>query len=278
VASKESEQTALFEKYLHRWNLVRDGRPIATQSSDLLPVLRNDGAPAVLKIAKCGEERLGNALMVWWNGEGAARVFAQEDDALLLERAIGDKSLTEMARSGRDSEASQIICAVAEELHTVRARTVPNLISLTAWFGELRSAAGQYGGILAQSLQVSQELLNQPQDIVVLHGDIHHGNILDFGSRGWLAIDPKGLLGERGFDFANIFCNPDLKTAASPGRLALQATVISQAARLERRRLLKWILAYAGLSAAWSLSTESENPQTALAVAHLAAGELASFK
>jgi streptomycin 6-kinase len=33
-------------------------------------------------------------------------------------------------------------------------------------------------------------------------------DVPDFGARGWLAIDPKGLYGERGFDYANIFCNP----------------------------------------------------------------------
>jgi streptomycin 6-kinase len=43
-----------------------------------------------------------------------------------------------------------------------------------------------------------------------LHGDLHHENVLDFGERRWLAIDPHGLHGERFFDFANIFTNPDL--------------------------------------------------------------------
>lgn len=47
-----------------------------------------------------------------------------------------------------------------------------------------------------------------PHDVVVLHGDIHHGNVLDGGERGWRAIDPKGLLGERTFDFVNILLAP----------------------------------------------------------------------
>ncbi len=107
----------------------------------------------------------------------------------------------------------------------------------------------------------------------VLHGDIHHGNILDGGPRGWLAIDPKRLVGERSFDFANIFCNPEHELATAPGRLARQATVIAVAADLERQRLLKWVLAYAGLSAAWTLGANCK-PELALAVAELAATEL----
>jgi streptomycin 6-kinase len=105
----------------------------------------------------------------------------------------------------------------------------------------------------------------------VLHGDVHHGNVLDFGARGWLAIDPKGLIGERGFDFANIFCNPDVEIATAPGRLARQVAVVSEAARIERPRLLQWILAYAGLSAAWHLDAGDEkSAQLPLTVAEIA--------
>jgi streptomycin 6-kinase len=67
---------------------------------------------------------------------------------------------------------------------------------------------------------------------VPLHGDIQHGNILDFGSRGWLAIDPKGLIGERSFDYANLFCNPEAAVALAPRRLARQVDVVAEAAGL----------------------------------------------
>ena len=45
------------------------------------------------------------------------------------------------------------------------------------------------------------------RDVRVLHGDIHHHNIRQ-SSRGWLAFDPKGLVGERTYDCANTLCNP----------------------------------------------------------------------
>jgi hypothetical protein len=73
-------------------------------SSRLLPV-RIDGTPAMLKIAVDVEEKFGRLLMKWWDGQGAARVFAHEDDALLMERAEGLGSLVNMTRSGRDDEA-----------------------------------------------------------------------------------------------------------------------------------------------------------------------------
>ena len=267
--------TELFEGYLSRWNLTPDGEPIISRSSRLLPVRCGD-VPAMLKIAVEAEEKCGAALMIWWNGEGAARVLAHDDDALLLERASGERSLIEMSQNGRDDEASRIICEVAATLHAPKSNPPPTLIPLSQWFRELFPAASRYGGVFDIAAATANELLAEPHDVTVLHGDIHHGNILDAGSRGWLAIDPKGLAGERGFDFANIFCNPELEIATAPGRLARQASVVAEAAGLERARLLKWILAYAGLSAAWSIN-DGEDPVLALTVAQLAASELSTL-
>jgi streptomycin 6-kinase len=261
------------DQYLDRWKLVADGEPVTTRSSVLLPV-RHAGEPAMLKLALSNEERRGAALMVWWGGGGAARVLAHHGDALLLERAIGAASLAEMAREGRDDEASRILCEVAARLHAPRARTPPPLVTLRSWFAAIEPAAALRGGILRDAAATAKRLLRAPRDVVVLHGDLHHGNVLDAGPRGWVAIDPKGLVGERGFDFANVFCNPDGDVATAPGRLARQATVVAAAAGLDRARLLQWILAYAGLSAAWSLE-DGDDPACALAVAELAAREMA---
>jgi streptomycin 6-kinase len=262
----------MFADYLARWDLVSDGDPIVTHSSRLLPVRRGN-MPAMLKIALEAEERRGPLLMIWWAGDGAAPVLAHEGDALLLERAQGKLSLIDMARSGRDDEASRIICAVAARLHAPRGVPPPELLPLAQWFAELEPASTRYGGSLSRAAAVARELLAEPQEVGVLHGDLHHGNILDFGSRGWLAIDPKRLLGERGYDFANIFRNPDLEISTAPGRLARQASIVAEAAGLDRTRLLKWILAYAGLSAAWILG-DGDTPELDLAVAELAAAEL----
>jgi streptomycin 6-kinase len=262
----------MLTEYLVRWGLVPDGDPIVTRGSYLLPV-RRAGAPAVLKVAMSEEERRGAAVMVWWGGVGAVRVLEHEGNAILMERARGGGSLAEMARGGHDDQASRIICTTAAQLHPRRDRAPPPLVPLARWFAALEPAGALHGGILSSAAAMARELLREPQDEVVLHGDLHHGNILDGGSRGWLAIDPKGLVGERGFDFANVLCNPDRDVATRPGRLARQAMVVARAAGLERGRLLQWGLAYAGLSAAWSLE-DGDDPGVALAVARLAAAEL----
>lgn len=272
-ASTSPSYDALFAPWLERWNLIPDGEVIVTPSSRLLPVRRH-GAPAMLKIALEAEERRGPILMIWWAGDGAAPVWAQEGDALLLERATGRSSLTAMVQEGRDDEATRIICAVAARLHAPRGAPPPTLLPLTQWFEALEPVAAREGGLLARAAAMARELLDAPQEVGVLHGDLHHANILDFESRGWLAIDPKRLQGERGFDFANILFNPDLEAAMAPGRLARQASVAAEAAGLDRKRLLQWVLAFAGLSAAWFIE-DGEAPTFDLAIAEIAAAALA---
>ncbi len=264
----------MFESHLKRWRLTVDGEQIDTHSSHLLPVLW-DGRPAMLKISRDEAERTGGALMRWWDGIGAARVYAHDSEAVLLERAMGRRSLLAMAMDDADDMATRIICSTVAKLHAPREQPKPQLIPLTRWFRDLAPAAEVHGGVLAQCNLIAGTLLADQNDSVVLHGDIHHSNILDFEQHGWLAIDPKGLIGERGFDYANIFANEDLPTISAAGRLQRQLQIVASEAGLEPKRLLQWIAAYSGLSAAWFLGDGStalaERP---LAVARVALDEL----
>lgn len=261
----------MFDDYLLRWNLSQDGEPMTTRSSKLLPV-QCRGKAAMLKVAVDAEERAGGALMAWWAGQGAAAVLAHDAEAVLLERAQGASCLSAMARAGRDDEASRIICGVVAKLHVPRPAPRPELCPLRTWFRELETAALSQGGIFAIAMIELNDLLANPREAGVLHGDVHHGNILDFGAKGWLAIDPKGLVGERGYDYANLFRNPGGDVALQPGRFERQVELVAACASLERRRLLRWILTVMGLSAAWHLG-DSERPET-LAIAAMAAAAL----
>src|SRR4051812_30797974 len=89
----------MFGRYLTLLNFISDGDPITTPAARLLSVVRG-GEPAMLKISHEEDERFGGVLMEWWDGEGAARVLARENEALLLERATGSASLGEMAGRG----------------------------------------------------------------------------------------------------------------------------------------------------------------------------------
>ncbi|WP_434728636.1 aminoglycoside phosphotransferase family protein [Pseudomonas soli] len=252
-----STSEPMFDQYLKQWGLTIDGEAFVSLNGNLLPVRQGD-TPAMLKISQAPEEQAGSQLMAWWAGDGAAPVLAHAGEALLMKRALGSASLAQMVADGRDDEATRILCAVAARLHAPRSTPRPALVPLEQWFDTLWSAAATYGGVLERSAKAARALFAAPQDAAVLHGDIHHGNVLDFGPAGWLAIDPKGLYGERGFDFANILCNPDDASAQAPGRFPRRIAIISQAAGIERHRLLQWVLAWAGLSATWMIEDGAE--------------------
>lgn len=271
-------QTLPLAPWLSRWRLDPDGPAFTTHHAHLMPV-RQAGRPAMLKLTAQPDEIRGAAVMEWWAGHGAAPVLARKGGALLLARAEGGRSLSDMARGDQDDRACQIICKTARALHLARPGP-PDLVPLTVWFRALEQAAGQ-GDLLATAWKTASALLATPQDPVVLHGDLHHDNILDFGQDGWLAIDPQGLWGERGFDFANIFTNPDLSdpsrpVAMRPGVFQHRVEVVARAARLDRKRLLQWILAWAGLSAAWFIADDDPLARIDLHIAMAAAAELAA--
>jgi streptomycin 6-kinase len=245
------------ELRLAAWALERDGALITTRSSWVLPV-RQGETPAMLKIARIPDERCGYELMRWWDGEGAAKVLLGGGDALLLERAVSGRDLAQMSWGGADDEACLKLCDVAARLHTDRRGPWPELHPLGRWFQPLFDLAPQHHA-LAAAAAVARGLLEDPRDLRPLHGDLHHENVLDFGARGWLAIDPHGLVGERAFDLANVFTNPDLgdpsrAVATLPGRFETRLAIVTAATGLAAERLLRWIVAWTGLSAAWFLS------------------------
>jgi streptomycin 6-kinase len=276
--SADEQKRDLFEAHLKRWSLVPDGEPIVTPSGRLLPVRRR-GEPAMLKVATETEEKFGGLLMLWWDGDGAARVLAHENDALLLERATSGRALSDLVRNGQDDEATRIACRVIERLHAPRATPLPDLVPLTHWFRELTDASQD--GLLKRAKDLALALLASQTSARALHGDIHHDNILDFGVRGWLVIDPKRLVGDRYFDYANLFCNPDFVSATDPQKFARRLAIVVETAHLDRTRLLQWVLAWCGLSAVWCLNdpqnvdtNDKDRLEIDLEVAKLAAAEL----
>lgn len=269
----------MLEDYLDAWSLTPDGAAFQTHSSKLMPV-RWRGLPAMLKVAVSPEEKFGSILLRYWDGDGAAKVYRSDETALLLERAEGTRSLSDFARNGRDDEATRILCDTIAMLHRPRTQSPPlsSLVPLDVWFRDLEPAAAEHGGILALCATAARDLLADPREKTVLHGDAHHDNVLDFGTRGWLAIDPKHIHGERGFDYAILFCDPDLSdltrpVATRPGRFERRLEIVCERAGLNRERQLQWILAWCGLSAAWFLE-DGEAPETNFHIARRAAAAL----
>lgn len=238
--------------YLAAWNLTTDGATVRTRTSEVTFVRTADGTDAVLKIALLPEEQRGNALMEWWKGIASARALAQLGPALLLERATGPGSLAALAAHDDDA-ATRVLAETAQRLHT-RPDAKVRLVPLRRWFADLLEASDPR---FTDARETAMRLLDDPIDEVVLHGDVHHDNVLDFGGGGepvWKAIDPKGLLGESGFDYANLLCNPYESFAANHEmeRLERRLGVVASVTGYTTDRLRDWHTAWHALSTVWN--------------------------
>ncbi len=228
--------------WLRRWRLRPDGDPITTASSTLMPVRTEDGEPAMLKLAHTEEEvaRRRPARRAR-RARRRPRARARTARRCCSSAPPADRDLVRMAEGGEDDEATRIICDAADRIHAASAAVLgsddpPELVDLPTWFRHLFAEADALGRFHRRGADVAAALLDDPRDPVVLHGDLHHGNVLDFGERGWLAIDPKGLLGEAAFDYCNLLCNPSHERALAPGRLERQFGVVVDGDRRRARR------------------------------------------
>ena len=265
-------QPATVEDYLQRWHLQPDGAVFSTRSSHLQRV-RRDGRPAMLKVARIEEEANGCRLLAWWDGRGAARVYEVDSHAAVLE--WGGESLVGLAGVD-DDRATRTLCNVAATLHGASEHRFEfrpeGLIPLDAWFRSL-FARDDADGFYAVAATTARRLLTADDDPVVLHGDLHHDNVLDFGERGHLAIDPKFLVGNRVFDYTNILCNPG--QALAERHFDRRVDLISELAGIPRVELLEWTVAWTALSASWfAVDGNIDDEERALRIGALAEASL----
>ncbi len=258
------------EHYLHIWDLS-DPQPLAETPTSHLYTVTSGASTVVLKLLTPygWEERAGAAALQHWNGHGAVQLYQADEQAQLLEYAEGDELITLVER-GEDEAAARIIASVLNQLHSVPlAGAGEGLFTLERWFRELfkKAEADQQAGtasIFGRGAKVAEALLADPHDVRVLHGDIHHRNIRH-SQRGWLAFDPKGLVGERTYDLANTLCNPYRgkprrdELVHNEKRLLTIAAVLAEEVGIALPRVLAFTYAYACLSASWSLSADADD-------------------
>jgi streptomycin 6-kinase len=270
---------AALARYVELWQLQPDGAPFDTPHSWHLAV-RHDSKPAHLKIRKStSDEHLTASMLEYYGGRGAVRLISADGPAVLMERACGMQSAWQMATEGNDDGAAGVLAGIAHQLHAPRSSAKPaGLIEMEAWFAALFHRRDQLP-LFAEAAKIADVLLASPREKCVLHGDLHHNNIVFDVDRGWLVIDPKGLWGERAYDMANLLRNPQGHPSIvhDADRMLRHANVYAHRLSLDASRILQFAMAHAALSAAWNLD-DGEAPdfslQTAEVASHLLAAQL----
>ncbi|MGW3077635.1 aminoglycoside phosphotransferase family protein [Kitasatospora sp. NPDC001132] len=257
---------ALAEELLDRWELRPDG-PVAHGVVGLvLPVLRVDGSPAVLKLQPVDEETVGEPLALrTWDGRGAVRLLDHEPatGSLLLERLDPARSLLALPD---DLAALAVIAGLLRELTQHRApsglRTLAGTASdlldrAPAAVAALADPAERR--LLADCAAALCEVRADPGDRL-LHWDLHYGNVLaplpGSGRAPWLAIDPKPLAGHPGFELLPALRNrwADLVATGDPARaLRRRFDLLTEVLELDRGVAAAWTLARVLQNAVWAV-------------------------
>lgn len=261
-----------------RWRLSAPSLLTETFSSRIWKARLDDGGVAIVKDLKpfddVEDELRGAHYLSWRQGRGAVRLFDGENNLMLLEFA-GARHLRDVLDNDGDTAATEIAAAVLGELTAPSDLPYPaGLQLLRMRFASLfaKAAADHRMGrtsLYVEAARTAERLLAVPRRLCPLHGDLHHDNIIE-GPRDWLAIDPKGVLGDPAFDAANMLYNPlerdDLCLA--PDRIAHMAEVFAKVLDQDPRHILDHAIAYGCLSAAWhEADGNAEDEARELAVA-----------
>lgn len=211
-------------------------------------VRQRDGTDAILKISVPHAEARheGDALRVW-AGDAAVHLLASSDDgfALLLERCLpGDTLWALSAEAG-----NAVACAVGKRLWRTVDPGAPfvRLSDIVArWRGQIPAQAPSQGysrRMIVAALQLGAELVADAQPILLLHGDLHPGNILAARREPWLAIDPKPVLGDPAYDWAQLLgnrCEAALALADPCSELVRQVHQLADTCAHDPRRVAAW--------------------------------------
>ena len=267
-----------------RWNLTLGATIEPLSYNFVTGAWRTDGTPVILKAGTpTGEFAAEAEALRLFAGHGAARLLEIDDEnqVMLLERCLPGASLHTVAD---DEEATTIAASVMRRLWrpVPASHPFPTVADWGRGFARMRTHFGGGSGPFPAALTAQAERLFAELEVsmaasVLLHGDLHHDNILSAEREPWLAIDPKGLVGEPAYETGSLLRNrlPEpLNIPDARHVLVRRVDLLSEALGLERERVRGWAIAQAVLSAWWSMEDHGHGWEQAIACAEaLATGE-----
>jgi len=244
---------------------------------------RENPAPTHDVVLKMGvpnsEMKSEMAALRLFNGEGACRLIDYDEEKywMLLERLNPGVMLSTLED---DEEATHIAAEVMKKiwrniplesdgatapLSDVQelAPALQSFIKLSDWFDGLKKLRSRFNGgtgplnkkLVDRVEQSVKDFFAENHMPVLMHGDFHHFNILS-SERGWLVIDPKGVIGPAGYEVGPFMMNPwdsFSDGSSSRRRVKRRIDILHEHLGWERERILEWSLAHAVLSTWWGI-------------------------
>jgi streptomycin 6-kinase len=260
------------QKHARGWGVVVEDT-FETESS-VISFGTRDNKSVVLKVIKQpGDEWRSGEILEAFDGNGFVRVYEHTPGAVLVERLRPGNSLVEMALNGRDDEATDILADVIHQMPSISSVNLPpeaELPSLRTTLQHCPTVHDWARGfehyletgdeqipkrLVAAGQRVFLDLCASQRRPLLLHGDLHHYNVLFDSDRGWIAIDPKGVIGEVEYEIGAVLRNPNERPDLFLSRLTIERRLKQLVDRLnlDFERSLAWGFAQAVLSAIWTI-------------------------
>ncbi len=263
------ELPALIDEAVRRWNLT-GVQPVSNLSYNFVAyALSSTTSPTdqprsvVLKIGVPDRELTSEmAALRSFDGRGAVRLI--DADAargmILMERVKPGDLLADLPD---DDQATHIAAQVMLKLWRPAPKN-QDFIQLSDWFEGFKKLRRHFNGttgpldktLVERAESAVKDFFTEKYTPMLIHGDLHHFNILS-SERGWLAIDPKGVIGPAGYEVGPLLINPWCVKGLSPNLSQIterRIAILSEHLGIERRRILDWGIAHAVLSAWWGIT------------------------
>lgn len=262
--------------------------------------LNDSHSTAILKTTPGGGNILTEARWLQSFEGGVPKVYHidEERHAFLMEHLEPGTTLKSLVQEGRDEEATRIICQTILELHSSHASHAthtthststlnptpnstktstsnPNQIPIASTISssspsfkhlsELSEALPFLKGhmnetIIFKALSLFHDLSSDRRNDILLHGDLHHENILQSGS-SWKVIDPHGYIGDPAAEVGTMIRNPyDCFPKDKPLKKVLERrlNILSEMLPFDPKRIYAWAFCCTILSAAWDVEGFNE--------------------
>ena len=281
---------ALIDEASQRWGL-KNVQPAPTLSYNFVAFADRGDEQVVLKMGVPDRELKSEmAALRLFDGDGACRLIDCDEEKywMLLERLKPGVMLVTLED---DEEATHIAADVMQKIwrpaevlesasvaadpwrhwlaeNQKQASVLQNFIRLSDWFGGLKRLRARFNGgtgpfneKLVERVERSvKDFFIENHKPVLMHGDFHHFNILS-SERGWLVIDPKGVIGPAGYEVGPLLLNPwgDLLSGKDYRLMTKRRIdILHERLGFERERIRGWGLAHAILSAWWSIEDQGD--------------------
>ncbi|MCJ0931460.1 aminoglycoside phosphotransferase family protein [Virgibacillus halodenitrificans] len=246
--------------YLHKWKLVNHGPVTNLSYNYVLNVTDTEGNPYILKLGVPNADFANEIRTVQiYNGTGCARVIkaVPEEGVMLLEQLQPGTMLDTLETE--EEQLVQFVNVWKAIRRPIPPREKQQTPFIADWFQGITTYRKTYREgdrikeehlLLAE--QYIEEINQTTKGAALLHGDLHHENILYSMHKGWLAIDPKGVIGDEYYDTVSFLINK--LEGKSNQRYVLRYRVkrLSELLQLEEKRLLKAAVALSTLYACWA--------------------------